>query len=142
MNEPQIPKKDLIILVADRNMEFAVRGMMERPEALGIRQVTFDIVPFVGKNDPGCFHQSHNLLRLHLNKYDHALVLFDYAGCGQEGSCEGIAQHVRDQLTRTGWRSAQVVVIEPELEMWVWSDSSQVSQCLGWLNQPTDLKSL
>ncbi|GAB4338519.1 MAG: hypothetical protein Kow0099_12660 [Candidatus Abyssubacteria bacterium] len=103
--------------------------------------MTFDIFPFVGRNDPGCYHDSHNFLRPHLNRYDHALVVFDYAGCGQAGTSESIAQIVQERLLQTGWRSAEVVVIEPELEMWIWSDSSEVSQCLGWINQSTDLKS-
>jgi len=31
--------KDLIVLVADKNMEFGLRGLLSRPEALGIRKL-------------------------------------------------------------------------------------------------------
>ena len=31
--------KDLVILAADKDLEFALRGMLSRPEALGIRPV-------------------------------------------------------------------------------------------------------
>ena len=35
--------KDLVILVADKSMEQTLKGVIARPEALGIRPVTFDI---------------------------------------------------------------------------------------------------
>jgi hypothetical protein len=31
-------------------------------------------------------------------------------------------------------------VLEPELEIWVWSDSPHVAEILGWKNKQTDLK--
>lgn len=34
--------KDLVILVADKNMEFAIRGILSRGRSLRIKQLTFD----------------------------------------------------------------------------------------------------
>jgi len=39
--------KDLVILVADKNMEYSVKGILSRPQALSIRQITFDIFKLV-----------------------------------------------------------------------------------------------
>jgi hypothetical protein len=37
--------RDLIFLVADSNMEQTVRGLMSRPQSLGIREgIMFDII--------------------------------------------------------------------------------------------------
>jgi hypothetical protein len=45
--------KDLVILAADKDMEFALRGLLARPEALGMRPVDLDL--FVEPDhDPGC----------------------------------------------------------------------------------------
>ena len=35
--------KDLVILVADKTMEFTIRGGLERGQALGIRPIAFDV---------------------------------------------------------------------------------------------------
>ena len=41
--------------------------------------------------------------------------------------------HVEEQLRRNGWGDrAKVIVIEPELEVWVWSDSPAACRVLGW----------
>ncbi|HIE01121.1 MAG TPA: hypothetical protein EYP59_12680 [Thiotrichaceae bacterium] len=107
--------KDLVILVADKNMEYAVKGLLSRPEALSIREISFDIFihPY---HDPGCLNEGHYFLQSALNQYRHALILFDREGCGREG------------LTRQ------------ELEIWVWSDSPHVAEILGWKNKQPDLK--
>lgn len=31
---------DLVVLTADKNMKFAMQGLLNRPEALGIRSIT------------------------------------------------------------------------------------------------------
>ncbi len=42
--------KDLVILVADKNMQFALRGALARPEALGIRAITADFRSHMGRD--------------------------------------------------------------------------------------------
>ena len=47
--------KDLVILAADKDLEFALRGMLSRPEALGIRPVEANTDIFVEpEHDPAC----------------------------------------------------------------------------------------
>jgi hypothetical protein len=55
--------KDLIVLVADADMEAAVRGLLSRPSALGIRPISFDVKRHV-QRDAGCRSGAHDLLRL------------------------------------------------------------------------------
>jgi hypothetical protein len=128
--------KDLVVLVADKNMEHAVKGLLGRPESLQIAPVQLDV--FIHpRRDPGCLNEAHDFLRPIANGYRHALVMFDHEGCGHEGeSPDVLAQTVRERLRRNGWpERADVVILDPELEIWVWHDSPHVANCLGWANQ-------
>ena len=126
--------KDLIILVADTQMEFTLRGILSRYQRLGIRQVEFEILVH-SERDPGCYLRGHDLLRLYYGKHRHALLLFDREGCGQERkSREELEQEVEERLRKSGWtdEAAAAIVLDPELESWVWSDSPEVANVLGW----------
>lgn len=133
--------KDLVVLVADKNMEQTVRGLLGRPQALSVRPVSYDV--FVHpRRDPGCLNEAHAFLRPLAGGYDHALVMFDREGCGREqiGS-EALAYDVRARLAGNGWNDrAEVVVLNPELEVWVWSNSPHVAACLGWAGDQPSLR--
>lgn len=131
--------KDLVILVADKNMEFAVKGILSRPQALSIRQISFEL--FVHPhNDPGCLNDGHHFLRTSLNKSAHALVLFDREGCGREHlTRQQLEQQTEANLFRSGWQQAAAIVLDPELEVWVWSDSPHTAEILGWKNKQPPL---
>ena len=63
------------------------------------------------------------------------MVIFDKDGCGREDdSRERIQMGVEQDLTSNGWAGdrAKAVVIEPELEAWVWTGSPYVARVLGW----------
>lgn len=133
---------DLIVLVADSNMENALRGLLSRYQALEIRPITFDIFRH-DKRDPGCWTDAHNFLRPYPNQYCHALVMFDHQGSGQERrKAEELEKELEYRLQQNGWDEgrAKVVVLEPELEIWVWSDSPHVDRCLGWEAHQPDLR--
>lgn len=141
MTEPS-PVKDLVCLVADKNMEQTLLGLLNRPEALGIRAPSFDL--FVHEErDPGCCHHGAEFLRAFSSRYRHALLLFDYEGCGQENvPSKDLELQLESQLRRNGWDDrARVIAIEPELEAWVWSDSPEVDAILGWSGRIPDLRS-
>ncbi|MBI2875671.1 MAG: hypothetical protein HYY20_02180 [Candidatus Tectomicrobia bacterium] len=140
MTSEQIPK-DLVILVADKNMEFTIKGLLSRPKALGVRFLANDL--FVHpEQDTGCLLRSHDFLRSFINRYAHALVMLDREGCGREGSSrEVLEREVEDRLSRSGWGNRAVaIVLDPELEIWVWSDSPHVDSVLGWEGKQPDLK--
>jgi hypothetical protein len=134
--------KDLVVLAADRNMELAVRGLLStRAPALGIRKVSFDTFAHP-ERDPGCRLKSHEFLRGFAGSYSRAIVLFDREGCGAEAKSRiELEAEVVAQLDVSGWAGrTAVVVLDPELEVWVWAQSHHVEQTLGWQGPPNGLR--
>ncbi|MGD0897167.1 MAG: hypothetical protein ABR915_04980 [Thermoguttaceae bacterium] len=131
--------KDLVVLVADGQMEFTVRGLLTRGPSLQFRDISFDIWVHPAK-DPGCLLRGHELLRSFTRQYAHAMVMHDREGCGRDDySREALESEIESNLARSGWHDrAAAIVIDPELEVWVWSDSPEVVGILGWTGrQPT-----
>jgi hypothetical protein len=133
---------DLVVLVPDRNIEYTIKGILKRTQSLRIRSVKFE-VNVHPTHDPGCFNDGPDFLRFAVNQARYALIALDYEGSGQEHnmSREEMEDDLEKRLADTGWsgRSA-VVVIEPELENWVWSDSPHVDTALGWTGREPPLR--
>ncbi len=123
--------KDLIVLVADSQMRAATEKLLRREQAFGITSPSFEI--FVHpERDPGVFGKCQDFLRPFQKLYRFALVMFDRKGCGSQEAAQRIRQIVQERLDKTGWQGRnQIVVIDPELEIWVWADSPHVSRSLG-----------
>lgn len=134
-------QQDLVVLVADKNMEAAASGIFTRSAALRIRDVTKKIYVHP-ERDPGCLLSSRDFLRPFSGQFEHALVLFDREGCGQEmKSREDLELDVEKELSVNGWADrATVIVIDPELESWVWNDSTHVDDVLGWRGKNPTLR--
>lgn len=133
------PRKDLVLLVAGKNMEVCIKGLLSRSAALRLRELTFDL--FVHpERDSGCLLSSDHLLRIFTGQYHHALVLLNRESCGQQGrSRVDLEAQVEARLGESGWeRRAAAVVIDPEFEVWVWSDSPHVGPGLGLERDPKD----
>jgi len=133
---------DLVCLAADENMRQTLESILKRHQSLGIRAIRTQVYKHPGR-DPGCYRQSPNFLRNHIDKAEHALVVLDQEGCGADQSMtrEQIERDIEDRLRSNGWpdnRSA-AIVIAPELETWVWSDSPHVAELLGWKPQSREL---
>ena len=134
--------KDLYVLVADQDMAETLRAVLDRPKSLGIRPIQHDVDRHFDR-DPGCRSDASRRLRPYLSQYRKALVIFDKDGCGREGdSRERIQMGVEQDLASNGWAGgrAKAVVIEPELEAWVWSGSANVARVLGWPHEYDDLR--
>jgi hypothetical protein len=129
---PTAPVKDLIVLAADKNIEAAFKGLLARYQSFGIRSFTFDI--FVHPNkDPGCRLEASGFLRLFCNQYQYALVVYDRDGSGSADSRDILEASGETELQKVGWyRRAGVIVLDPELEVWVWNRSPHVANALGW----------
>jgi hypothetical protein len=126
-------RKDLVVLVADEDMKQTVQGLLARAQALGIdREITFDVFKHP-RRDPGVFGEAAEFLRELQNQYRYALVMLDREGSGQEKtSTEKIQEKLQQRLDAVGWKGrSAVVVLEPELEMWVFSQSSHVAAILA-----------
>ena len=124
--------KDLIVLVADISQEKTISTLLERRCRLSaISLPSFDIYRHA-ENDPGVYNKAGVFLSIFADLYRYSLVIVDAAWDGCPSSAEEIATHIQAGLDYNGWlnRSA-VVVINPELEIWVWSSSPHVPKILG-----------
>lgn len=132
---------DLIVLVADKDAEMAIRELLGRADALKIRTIRFEIIRS-SDHDPGVVRQAVSLLRLYLKRSRHALVLLDRTGSGRDSdSRECIERSLELELKQNGWQGrCAAIVIDPELEIWVWSDSPEVDRALGWTGRTPDLR--
>ncbi len=134
-------RKELIILVADKNMEHALKGVLSRPEALRIRAINPDIRVHP-RRDPGCEKDGVEFLRNFSKKYCYALLLFDHKGSGKEqDEPNNLEEDLFDRFKRSSWGGrAKAIVLSPELEAWVWSNSPHVDKVIGWKNRQLSLR--
>ena len=126
---------------ADRSGCRSSRSEDCRFRSLGIREIQY-YVRVHGFRDPGCFHQPHDVLKLFRRKAKHAIVMLDHAWEGVPcNSSEEIEESLRRRLRTVGMSAwACPIVIEPELEAWVFSGSPQVERILGWSNRSPRLR--
>jgi len=134
-------RRDLVVLVPDETFRAVVAILLSRHESLKIRRISLDIYAHA-YHDPGCLRQSVSFLTEFLPTHARAIVLFDRKGCGREdASAPELENALRDELRHSGWEErAEVVVLDPELEAWVWSESPQVERCLGWAGRRPALR--
>ena len=126
------PARDLVIHVADNSMGIGVQALLNRPAAIGIRELQFQAFPHP-RRDPGVLNEAHAFLRAFLRDFNYALVMFDREGSGGKGTAVEIAEEVQARLNQCGWRDRScVVVIDPELEAWAWNRSAAMAEILGW----------
>jgi len=125
---------DLIILAADKDAIEALNGILQTLPLKGrMKRIRYEIKPAL-MHDGAARRHAHELLRPYIRQARFALVVFDREGCGAEGlSRIEIEREVLGRLEENGWHGrAEAVVIDPELEAWVWSHSPKVDEVLGW----------
>jgi hypothetical protein len=124
--------KDLIVLVADKNMQFALFGALNRPESLGIRRITSDFRQHPGR-DGGARSNGAQVLRLEKSRFSHALLVLDYEGSGA-GSLSplDLESHLDEQLSVTWGSRAKAIVIAPELDVWMWGSDNKLAEIMKW----------
>jgi hypothetical protein len=92
-----------------------------------------DIVVASGDNDPGLYVRGHELLRPFLSSHRYAVLVLDALWDGSPGAIN-IKKHLTERVLATGWKDDcfQVIVIEPELENWIWQKNEHVARELGF----------
>ncbi len=133
--------KDLVVLAADKALELALKGVLARPKALGIRPLDVDI--FVEpEHDPACARRGVGFLSHFAEQYRYGLLIFDYEGSGQEEVEPQVLQRkLNDEFQNSPWEErARVIVLYPELEAWIWTDSPHVEEVLGWKGRDQGLR--
>jgi len=133
--------KDLLVLVADRNMEGVFKGLLSRHRALGIREISYDIIRHPEK-DPGCRTKSVEFIRPLRTTYRHALIVFDREGSGSRlASAMEDTNVIEVAISHTDWRDqAKVIVIEPELENWIWVQSPLFDTTFDWDSSTSSIR--
>ena len=123
---------DVVVLVADKDFEETVGALLRRTDDLDIGSFRFEVRRHPNR-DNGCRTGAANFLRPFLRRYRRSLVLFDRHGCGSNLSRKEIQDGVETDLSKNGWADrTKAIVIDPELEAWVWGDVVRISSILGW----------
>jgi hypothetical protein len=133
--------RDLVALVADKDMEQTVSGLLAREAAIGMRHI--ELVIYVHPSrDSGCRTGCHEFLRPFVNKFERAIVMFDREGSGGDPTPRrDLELRAEDMLSAAGWDSrCAAIVLDPELESWVWSDSPEVDRVVGWAGRQPPLR--
>lgn len=140
MNESAI--LDLVILVPGKDEHETFDALLSsRRHSLGIRDVRYWILVH-HRRDPGCFHEAPAVLQPFQKRARRALVVFDHDGSGQEQrAAPTVVQDLKERLARSGWgERAEVLLLQPELENWVWSKSPHVDAATGWAGRTPRLR--
>lgn len=134
-------EKDLIVLAADKDLESTLHGLLPRNQSLGIRAITFDII-VDSQHDPACAQRGVGFLSIFSRQYSHGLLIFDHQGSGREiVNPRALQAQLNGEFAASAWgERARAIVLSPELEAWVWSNSPLVDDVVGWRDQPISLK--
>ena len=95
--------KDLLVISADSNMKAGITAILNRPEAIDIRPITFEIYTHP-EHDPGCRCKGASFSRLFIGQFSHCLMLFDHEGCGAENTpAHGLEKQIEQEFNKIGW---------------------------------------
>ena len=124
--------QDLVLLVADKNMQFALQGALSRPEALGIRPITYEFRSHPGR-DGGVRASGSRVLAGERNRFRHALMLLDFEGCGTQLLDPIALERELDQQIRVTWSDeGKTIVISPEVDIWLWGSDNALHEVFQW----------
>jgi len=135
---------EIIFLVADATMEAVFRAFFERDrfhQALKCRVFQIDpvqdIIHIPKQTDGGLHRRAHDLLRSYLKTHNRAIVVLDQQ-FGGEIPADVVRKGIIDNLNLNGWDGrCAVVVIEPELEAWLWQDNVNVEAAVRHIRPPS-----
>lgn len=124
--------QDLVVLVADKNAQFALRGALARHAAMGIRPVTFEFRTHPGR-DGGVRTSGPDVLAGEASRFGHALLVMDHEGCGQSDvPALTIEAELDAKLNRLWGARGKAIVIKPEVDVWVWGNDNALRSTLDW----------
>ncbi len=125
---------DLVVLVADKNMQFALQGALARHQAMGIRPMSYEFRSHMGR-DGGVRTTGADVLARETTRFQHALMLLDHEGCGQEDDDSLTLETQLDTQLRSTWGDrAKAIVIAPEVDIWLWGSDNALRETLQWPN--------
>jgi hypothetical protein len=123
---------DLFALVADKNIEYALRGALSRHRSLGIREISFDIRVHSGR-DGGARTTGPDLLTVSRGNASVALLVFDFEGSGVNvGDALSLEQQMDARLVAKAGLNSKTIVINPECDIWMWASNNALANAIGW----------
>lgn len=151
--------KDLLLFVADADAQAFMKSILNKPQAISIRPVDFDIDRHP-QRDSGMVQSGAELTRMKKGRYRKALLTWDHHGSGRDHkhSPEEVRSEIQNKLDSFTWSdNSAVTIFVPELEQWLWHCENAVlahcgltdNQLQSWLEERsiklgmtiTDLKS-
>lgn len=124
--------KDLVLMVADKNMQFALRGALMRPTSLGIREIGFDFRTHPGR-DGGVRTSGPAALAHERQRFSHAVVVFDLEGSGASSTDVAEIEAEMDAQLHAHWGPRAIsVVIDPEVDVWLWGADNALQEAFRW----------
>lgn len=124
--------QDLVVLVADKNMQYAVQGALGRAQALNVRPFTCEFRSHMGR-DGGVRTSGSDVLARETQRFGHALMLLDFEGCGHDNDDPMDLEVKLDQRLSTQWGlRAKAIVISPEVDVWLWGNDALLREILRW----------
>lgn len=135
--------RPLVILTADGTMNAVFTAFFNRPgwhQTLGCHPFELrpeqDILYVPGQTDGAIHNRAHEFLRPYLSTHDRALVVLDQQFGGERPAAQ-VRDDIVERMNRNGWSpNNDVVVIDPELEVWLWQDKPQIARAVGHTGQP------
>lgn len=128
-------KKLIIFLVADKNMEQLLMGLLPRISKIE-RLPEFDFEIYVhSMRDAGVLNGAADFLRPYAGQGKYALTILDLEGCGREKSGRTLVESsIETKLIESGWGHDAIgaICIAPELENWVWVAEANMESAIGW----------
>lgn len=134
--------QDLIVLCADLDMKLGVEALLKRSGHLGFGEIDVAVERHPNR-DNGVLQDAHNFLRPQCNRFRYAVAMCDFDGCRKEKKHprEHIEGLIEQRLQQNGWQERAIaIVIEPELEAWVWVDLSALAEEAGWRDDEASLR--
>ena len=122
-------RRPCVFLVADGTMEQMLKSFLSHGSLegrLGCQTFDFvsqDVVVDVknGNTDGGIHRRAHALLHPFLRSHQNAVVMLD-KNFGGRLPAAVVREEIRNNLLHNGWSAecVEVIVIDPELEVWLW----------------------
>ncbi len=114
--------KDLLLYVADADALALMKSIIEKPRALGIRSITYDIDRHPMR-DSGMVQTGAELVRMQKDRYHKVLMIWDHHGSGRDHkqTPEMVQDEIQGKLDSFTWKdNSAVSILVPELEQWIW----------------------
>lgn len=126
-------RRDLYVLVADEDQRRVIETLLvRRRRALGIQEVDYRVEKHP-QRDAGVFKNGPKFLNLVSREFSRAIIILDAQfGRDPQPSASELKADLAHRIDTGPWEQKPLVlVIQPELEAWVWSNSPRVGEILG-----------